>query len=911
MDLAREISYGLCLLQMWHRDMHFLYVDEKFAEITQYDAKEIVSDSFSLKKLIAKNDRIRVIRTIVSQLQERGMACAEVELLRKDFKIIHTICFMSRFQVPESGEDCVRAVILDITENKVNHELLQARLERDSMTKLYNKETIEKLVGHIIEQKPEGEHAFYMIDLDNFKDVNDSFGHVFGDTVIQDMALSVRKSFPERAKIGRIGGDEFVVFLPDTDREEAQLAARHVAKQLIWELPTEAKLIRVSCSIGITMWKPGMDYQELLKQADAAMYYAKDSGKNQSAFFRESMLEMFRKKKQEVDKKNRGRNLEDTYDVEFVFFAYQLLTDSKQFDSSLNLLLDRIVERYKLDRVSVYDLKQNMGFLERTNMSVSEEALRLGESRDYLERDWMEQHLNGQGDFVVNRVRPGENIPTFSNYIAMPKSYVACGLMQKNEDLIGSVVFSKYLEEREWTTFEVRTFHELSMAIAGFVSIRNDKQGNLDQIHHLSTRDKVTGLLDQKNFESQLKYYIEHCREYGCIALVFVDIKNFSYINERYGMEAGDEVLSNFGKLLSDNKGALLVGRFYADCFLEVYASSSKEQAVRDITGKHEPISQLLQEKYPIASLWLKCGIYFLEDVNCQPREAIENANMARKSIKANGRRNYCVYTPALRENWSREQAIITEFLRVREQDALELCLQPSFRIGTKEMANVEVFGRWYNEEGVKRKPEEIIPVLKKNGYMLEWDLALYERALRLLQRWKQQGVVIPLLGINFFARDFFDANIVQILVNLAEKYDVDMGKVVIEVSEKDFINSPKEISDVLQELHERGFQIGVDNFGNDYFSVEMLVNENIDVIKIGRNLMEDVREVSLRDAYLRYIRNVADSVNKDIILVGVENDRQEQEIRDCGYELIQGYLYERELPVEEFEARYIRGKIR
>lgn len=908
MKPVREVSYGLCIFQLKHGDIRFLYGDSKFAEITGYLPEEVTTEKFNLKNVIAEKARKEFVYTLCKQFKERNVACVEVELQRKDCRIIHAICCLSRYYDSEYGEECIQAVIQDVTMERKSHLEMQNQIEQDSMTGVYNKSTIERVVNDILELDVGGEHAFYLIDIDNFKCINDTFGHVFGDTVIEDFAAAITKAFPARAKVGRIGGDEFVVFLPDTDQEEAKAAAKRVCDKIRREIVTEIELIQVSGSVGVTMLQAGEDYQTLVKRADAAMYYSKGKGKNQSAFFEDFMMEEFFKKQEKQERLLRGREMEQTYDVEIVFFAYQLLTDSKQFDSSMNLLMDRVVERFGLDRASVFEYQMREALMQRTNTGAAATIGHIGETECYMEKSWLEKNVDERGQLIVDEVIPGVNMPTFNDYVAPPRSFVICDIKEKG-DICGCVAFSQYQKKRVWTSYEIETFYELSKAIAVFVSLRRDRKKNMEAIYRLSTRDKVTGLLDQKNFELKLENYIRHCQEFSCLALVYVDINNFSYVNERYGIGAGDEVLSAFGKLLMSDESTLLSGRMFSDCFLGLQISEDKESGVQNICKGHETMLEVLRKKYPIASLQFKCGIYFLEDENCSVHEAIENANMARKSIKEDGRTNYQIYDSSLRQSRTSEQEIIAEFLECMKNDSLELHLQPSFQIENKEMKSVESFCWWHNSYGVERRPEEIVPVLKKNGYILEWDMAVYEKVLKRMQCWKQEGRALPQVEINFSTVDFQYTGIVNEIVELAAKYEIEAEHLIIEMSEYGLKKAPGKVLYVLQELRKHGFRIAIDNFGSNYSSFELLVDDAIDVIKTGKNLLHVGREPELRNDYLKYIRGVVRSVNKEIICVGTENEQQEQEIRSCGYDIAQGYLYETELPVEIFEAQYMQTK--
>lgn len=160
-------------------------------------------------------------------------------------------------------------------------EELKVKAEIDEMTKLLNKVTAEKMAKQILEEYPDENHAILMIDIDNFKNVNDSLGHDVGDHVISVVAGIISMQFGGSDIVGRIGGDEFMVFMKNVeDREEARRKAQNIVdafcKKENLSIPD-----CVSVSIGMAFSdESGIEYEPLFKKADEALYVSKEKGKS-------------------------------------------------------------------------------------------------------------------------------------------------------------------------------------------------------------------------------------------------------------------------------------------------------------------------------------------------------------------------------------------------------------------------------------------------------------------------------------------------------------------------------------------------------------------------------------------------------------------------------------------------------
>lgn len=220
-------------------------------------------------------------------------------LIKKDEESYHWIRINARIFFWTSDES-VRMISYrkNIDEEKNRELLLLERSQRDSLTGLYNKATTEEFIRSFLknESNQDLEHVFLIFDIDNFKNVNDKYGHVFGDFVISEFALELKSQFREDDIVGRIGGDEFVVLIKDFNNNNYVLIDKleRFCSKINQKKFVEQAEFSIACSIGVAMYpEHGYVYSELYEKADQALYYAKAMGKILIIYFQRILLIVF------------------------------------------------------------------------------------------------------------------------------------------------------------------------------------------------------------------------------------------------------------------------------------------------------------------------------------------------------------------------------------------------------------------------------------------------------------------------------------------------------------------------------------------------------------------------------------------------------------------------------------------
>ena len=254
---------------------------------TESEFRDRFYNKFEL--MIDKDDREKALEFINNQLNFFD----EVELTYRvnDIVSIEPIWIYHKARIVKraDGGKTFFVCISDVTEEKMVQASMQDitqklfhQVERDGMTGLFNKATMEKEVSnHLLQKADDSVDAMIMIDTDNFKSVNDTFGHAYGDEIIKFVASSIDENFRATDFKGRMGGDEFMVFMKGTNRVSIENRAKALNDKIRRECRHNGECVRISCSIGISLVPAnGNSYEELFKAADAALYVAKESGKD-------------------------------------------------------------------------------------------------------------------------------------------------------------------------------------------------------------------------------------------------------------------------------------------------------------------------------------------------------------------------------------------------------------------------------------------------------------------------------------------------------------------------------------------------------------------------------------------------------------------------------------------------------
>lgn len=269
---------------------HILMVNQAFCENYGYQQDQVLSQNSEI--LRSNRHSNEFYSEIKYALQNHGAWQGEWWRRRQNGQEYPAMAIISR--VNDANDRSYHMVIqeIDISERMEAERKISALAYHDELTSLPNRTLLRDRVEQAIVNADREKHelALLFLDLDHFKNINDSLGHAFGDRLLQEISRRLQRSVRKSDTVGRLGGDEFLLLLPESCVD----AAAHVAQKIIEECIAPCELddhsLSVTPSIGVAMYpRDGADYDELLKKADTAMYRAKDEGRNGFRFFTPEM----------------------------------------------------------------------------------------------------------------------------------------------------------------------------------------------------------------------------------------------------------------------------------------------------------------------------------------------------------------------------------------------------------------------------------------------------------------------------------------------------------------------------------------------------------------------------------------------------------------------------------------------
>lgn len=263
--------------------------------------------------------------------------------------------YKSEYIVSKQLNDIPLEAIGKIT-NVQETKLLEEQVNIDNLTGCLSKRAFEVIVSNILENtKISTRHAMLIIDVDNFKAVNDNLGHQFGDIVLKEVGEGLRNLFRDTDYVGRIGGDEFMVLIKDMgDIDTIQKKCNQILQLLDTSYQGNERTYKISGSIGISISsQDGVTFKELYNNADIALYESKHRGKNSYTFYTNDLSKGTMVNTTPFD--IASRTLSQYFDQEIVINVFNLLFESKDFEVSLQAVLKLLGSRFNASRCYIFE----------------------------------------------------------------------------------------------------------------------------------------------------------------------------------------------------------------------------------------------------------------------------------------------------------------------------------------------------------------------------------------------------------------------------------------------------------------------------------------------------------------------------------------------------------------------------
>ena len=239
-----------------------------------------------------------------------------------------------------------------------------------------------------------------------------------------------------------------------------------------------------------------------------------------------------------------------------------------------------------------------------------------------------------------------------------------------------------------------------------------------------------------------------------------------------------------------------------------------------------------------------------------------------------------------------------------------EVYYQPKVNILNQSLCGCEALVRW-NRNGTVVSPMEFIPVLEQEGTICTLDFFVFEKVCQTIKSWQDRGIEPVRVSVNFSRNHLKNPELATKIFSIIERYHVDPQYLEIELTEMSGYDNYENLAIFIQEMRKKGVHISIDDFGTGYSSLNLLTDLDVDTIKLDRSY--SVRLDNEKEKTKVLIQSIVNMVHKlgfKVIAEGVETEEQAAFLREIGCSIVQGYLYDKPLLLEEFEKRLL-GQIK
>lgn len=417
--------------------------------------------------------------------------------------------------------------------------------------------------------------------------------------------------------------------------------------------------------------------------------------------------------------------------------------------------------------------------------------------------------------------------------------------------------------------------------------------------------DRLTGLYSREFFYQRVREIIRQNSDKK-FDLVCSNIENFKLINDVFGIAAGDQLLCGIGDLYRKAVGERgICSRLNADqfvCLLKDGICYTDEMFIK----AGEAINVLPNGK----NIVMKWGIYHIDDPSISIEQMCDRALLAARSIKGRYGKHFAAYDDKLRGELLRQQAVLDSMEQALAEGQFLVYLQPKYRLCDGALAGAEALVRWKHPEWGMQSPAEFIPIFEQSGFITKLDQYIWEKTCSILEKWEAAGYPSIPVSVNVSRADIYNTDILDILINVIQKYGLPAQRLHLEITESAYTENPGQIIETVRRLRELGFVIEMDDFGSGYSSLNMLNQMSIDILKLDMKFIESETAKFSKYGILRFIMDLAGWMGLRVVAEGVETREQMERLREIGCDYVQGYYFAKPMPEHEFEKLLTKQKI-
>lgn len=592
------------------------------------------------------------------------------------------------------------------------------------------------------------------------------------------------------------------------------------------------------------------------------------------------------------------QELKNMLDVQtLITNCVRMLYAVDDLDQTINAVLTQIGEFLVSDRAYVFEIKDELmnNTHEWTAPGISPQLEKLQQLDLSLISDWL-PFFEKNDCIIIDDVEQLQktNPAAYATLHAQEiTSLIAAPIFLDNK-LAGYIGIDNYDSEK------IKNSSYLLLSMSIFLSYAIRHRNHVDMLHRLSYHDLLTNALNRNAFMDVLSQF--RPGQYASAGIIYIDINGMKEINDFYGHHQGDKILiTTVAKVFNLFKPDELF-RIGGDEFVII----TYDLTETDFYEKFNLLRNIFCEKtnLPFSIATGSCWVKSPSDLNSLLQQA-DSAMYTDKKKFYYGK-----------EKTSRYRHNLDDILNLANYSALQEALtagqfciyfQPKISLDTEEFIGSEALIRYINQAGEIIAPNNFIPILEEARLIKMLDLYVFEEVCKQINIWKERKMRVKPVSINLSRSTLSYHFLADQLLALITKHNIDISLLELEVTETAEVDNQLVFSQALEKLKEYGFSISIDDFGVRNASLSLFTTINFDILKLDRSLVKTLAQNQKARILIRSLAVICSDLGIKLIAEGVETLEQLDILKELRCNEVQGYLFSKPLPLNDFENKYLQ----
>lgn len=490
--------------------------------------------------------------------------------------------------------------------------------------------------------------------------------------------------------------------------------------------------------------------------------------------------------------------------------------------------------------------------------------------------------------------------------------YLKSGRSIKNS--IGDVWRSKdnRIIELIWTDSPIYDEDGNVTQIISFGTDITDHKKLLRRLNELAYYDTLTGLPNRIMLKNEAGKLIKDAKLNNIrLGFLYIDIDNFTQINDTLGHDAGDDFLIHLAKILKEeNKDGNILAKLSEDEYAIILYNVEDRD---DIIRKTEYILKEIRKPWCIDKeefiISASIGISIFPHNGDNYSDLMRSANMAMYNIKSKGKNGYAFYEAEMGKRIADNTFMINQVRRAIEEEQFTLHYQPVINMEDNTIYGAECLIRWYHPEKGYIPPMDYIPLIEETGQIFDVTSLILKIAFNQKKLLNEKGYSYLKLSVNISNKSLIKGGLDNEIVKLLEEYKIKPEEITIEITETSFMGNLEGCIYTLTKLEELGIEIALDDFGTGYSSLAQLKRLPIHNVKMDQEFIKTMKKNSEEEVVVKSIIELAHTLGLKIIAEGIETKEQQEILLESKCDLGQGYYLGKPMNAESFQNMLMMNK--